>query len=119
MAVRSAGIEAHGLNPRAVAAMADAGVDITSQTSERYGDGDLQWADVVVTVCGDARDQCPMLPPGTVARHWPLPDPARATGSEDDITETFRAVRDELRERVAALLEELRDGQLISQETSQ
>jgi arsenate reductase (thioredoxin) len=103
--VQSAGIEAHGRNPRALAVMAEAGVDISGQESTRLTDAMLDAADLLVTVCGHADEHCPVLPPGTRHVHWPLPDPARATGAEDEINAQFRSVRDEIRRRVAALLE--------------
>lgn len=110
--VQSAGIEAHGKNPRAIAAMAEVGVDIAGQESTRLTDAMLADADLVVTVCGHADEHCPVLPPGTRRVHWPLPDPARATGTEEEITAQFRAVRDDIRQRVSQLLdEELTRGQ--------
>ncbi len=105
--VHSAGIEAHGQNPRAIAVMAEAGIDITGQESTRVTDEMIHAADVVVTVCGHADERCPMLPPGVRKIHWPLDDPAQADGSEDEIMAVFRASRDDIRERVAALLVEL------------
>ena len=102
--VKSAGIEAHGKNPRAIAVMREAGIDISDQESTRLTDDMLQWADWVVTVCGHADEHCPALPPGTRKEHWPLDDPARATGSEEEIMAVFRASRDEIRRRVADLL---------------
>ncbi len=105
--VRSAGIEAHGKNPRAIAVMAEAGVDISDQASTRLTEAMLEWADLVVTVCGHADEHCPVLPPGTRKRHWPLADPARATGSEEEVMQVFRASRDEIRQRVADLLTQL------------
>ncbi len=103
--VASAGIEAHGQNPRAVAVMREAGVDISQQQSTRVDDDMLAAADLVVTVCGHADEHCPVLPPGVRRVHWPLPDPARASGSEDDIMAQFRTVRDDIRGRVQELLE--------------
>ena len=81
----SAGIEAHGKNPRAIAVMQEAGVDISGQESAIVSDEMLQRADVMVTVCGHADEQCPVLPPGVAKVHWPLTDPAKATGSEEEI----------------------------------
>ncbi|MDN3517781.1 arsenate reductase (thioredoxin) [Aquisalimonas lutea] len=104
LTVASAGIEAHGLNPRAVAAMAEDGIDISGQVSTRVTDAMLAGVDRVVTVCGDADEQCPILPPDTSRVHWPLPDPTRVTGTDEEISAAFRRVRDELRERVEALL---------------
>jgi len=105
--IDSAGIEVHGQNPRAIATMAEAGVDISRQHSTLLTDEQLQWADLVVTVCGHADETCPMLPPGTRKEHWPLEDPARAQGSEEQIMAAFSARRDEIRERVADLIERL------------
>jgi arsenate reductase len=103
----SAGIEAHGQNPRAIAAMAEAGIDIAGQQSTVVGDDLLAWADRVVTVCGHADEHCPVLPAGTAKEHWPLSDPAKATGSEDEIQATFRATRDEIERRVRDLIARL------------
>jgi arsenate reductase len=102
--VESAGIEAHGKNPRAIAVMAEAGMDISSQESTVVSEGMLGRADVVVTVCGHADEVCPALPTGVRKLHWPLADPARATGTESEIMEAFRATRDEVERRVRALL---------------
>ena len=107
LAFDSAGIEAHGQNPRAIAAMEEAGVDIRDQRSTRLSSALLDWADRVVTVCGHADENCPVLPPGTEREHWPLEDPARATGSDEAIMATFRATRDEVEERVRALVARL------------
>lgn len=105
--VESAGIEAHGKNPRAIAVMAEAGVDISGQESTKVTDEMLTKADCVVTVCGDADEKCPVLGPGVRKEHWPLADPARAKGTEDEVMEVFRAARDEIRGRVAGLLERM------------
>jgi arsenate reductase len=104
--VESAGIEAHGKNPRAIAVMAEKGVDISGQESTIVDQGMLQRADVVVTVCGHADEMCPALPPSVRKVHWPLADPARATGSEAEILAAFRATRDEVEDRVRRLLSE-------------
>lgn len=101
---RSAGLEARGNNPRAVAVMREAGVDISSQQSKLISDELIARADEVITVCGHADEQCPALPATTPTRHWPIPDPAKARGSEDEIASTFRAVRDDIQRRVARLI---------------
>ncbi len=106
--VQSAGIECHGKNPRAIAVMKEAGLDISGQESTRVTDEMLARADLVVTVCGHADEHCPVLPPGTRKEHWPLPDPARAEGSEEEIMAVFRASRDDIRQRVRELLERCR-----------
>jgi len=100
----SAGIEAHGKNPRAIAVMREAGVDISHQESTRVTPEMLAQADLVVTVCGHADEHCPVLPAGVQKKHWPLEDPAKATGTEDEIMAKFRATRDEVRNRVEDLI---------------
>ena len=108
--VQSAGIEAHGKNPRAIAVMAESGVDISGQESTIITDEMIGDANVVVTVCGHADEQCPALPPPVRKIHWPLSDPAKARGTEDEIMAEFRATRDEVRRRVADLLDSLQRG---------
>jgi arsenate reductase len=108
--IESAGIEAHGKNPRAIAVMREVGVDISGQESTRVTDDMIGRADIVVTVCGHADEYCPALPPGVAKFHWPLRDPAKATGTEDEIMAAFRATRDEVKARVGALLDEFRRG---------
>jgi arsenate reductase len=107
VAVESAGIEAHGKNPRAIAVMTEAGLDISGQESTVVDDAMLRRADVVVTVCGHADELCPALPPSVRKIHWPLTDPAKATGTEQEIMAAFRATRDEVEQRVRELLTDL------------
>ena len=106
--VQSAGIEAHGKNPRAIAVMQEAGVDISGQESTRVTDDMLEQTDLVVTVCGHADEHCPVLPGNTRKIHWPLDDPARAQGSEEEIMQTFRNSRDDIHRRVETLLSALK-----------
>jgi arsenate reductase len=87
--------------------MAEAGVDISGQESTRVTDDMIRRADMVVTVCGHADEHCPALPAGKRKIHWPLSDPAKATGSEEEIMAQFRATRDEVRRRVAELIADL------------
>lgn len=110
--VHSAGIEAHGKNPRAIEVMQEIGIDISGQESTIVDDTMLQNADVLVTVCGHADEQCPVLPPGITKLHWPLTDPAKATGTEEEIMIEFRATRDEIKGRVNELLESIKAGEI-------
>ena len=105
--VQSAGIEAHGKNPRAIAVMQEAGVDISQQESTRLTDDMLANVDVLVTVCGHADEHCPVVPGRINKIHWPLQDPAKVTGSEEQIMQVFRASRDDIRRRVQQLLDTL------------
>jgi arsenate reductase len=106
--VQSAGIEAHGKNPHAIAVMKEAGIDISGQESTKLTPEMIQWADLLVTVCGHADEHCPVLPAGKRKIHWPLTDPAKAKGSEEEIMEVFRASRDDIKRRTEALVTQLR-----------
>lgn len=102
--VRSAGLEAHGLNERAVAAMQKQGVDISSQTSDILNDEMVDWADMVITVCADADENCPLLPARLKKRHMGFIDPAKATGSDAEIEKQFDDVCRQIRDSVLKLL---------------
>lgn len=106
--IRSAGIETHGLNPKAVIVMRELGIDIAQHQSELINTNYLNQCDLVVTLCGDAKDKCPMTPKSVKRIHWPLNDPAQATGSETEIMQTFRQVRDEIEQRVHALANKIK-----------
>lgn len=101
---RSTGVEKHGLNPYAVEAMAEDGIDISQQKSKLIDRDYFNSADLIVTLCGDARDRCPVIPPQAQSVHWPLPDPAQAKGTPEQKMVVFRQVRDEIKKRVAKLI---------------
>lgn len=103
--VYSAGIEAHGLNPNAVKAMKEAGIDISAQTSDIINSEILNHADLVVTLCGDAADKCPVTPPQVKREHWGFDDPAKAQGTEQEKWVFFQRVRDEIGERIKRFAE--------------
>ncbi|WP_041695307.1 arsenate reductase (thioredoxin) [Alicyclobacillus acidocaldarius] len=103
--VQSAGIEAHGLNPRAVQVMQEVGIDISHHRSKLIDPDFLEQADYVITLCGDANDRCPVTPPHVKRLHWGFPDPAKATGSEEEILNQFRQVRDAIGAQIRAFLE--------------
>ena len=98
--VLSAGIEAHGVNPSAIKAMNEAGVDISTQTSDIIDPQILNNADFVVTLCGDAADKCPMTPPHVKRDHWGFDDPAKAEGTDEEKWAFFQRVRDEIGTRI-------------------
>jgi len=102
----SAGIEAHGKNPRAIAVMKEAGVDISGQESKALDPRWLDNLDLLITVCGHADATCPAVPVSCRKEHWPFDDPARAVGSEEEIMDEFRRVRDEVRDRIETFLKE-------------
>ncbi len=89
--VYSAGIEAHGVNPNAVAAMKEVGIDISGQTSDIIAPELLQKADFIVTLCGHANDVCPATPPNKRREHWGFDDPAQAEGTEEEKWAFFSA----------------------------
>jgi arsenate reductase len=98
--VKSAGLEAHGLNPNAVKAMKETGIDITNQTSDVIDSEILHNADLIVTLCGHAADNCPVTPQHIKRVHWGFDDPAKAEGTEEEKWAFFQRVRDEIGERI-------------------
>lgn len=104
---QSAGIESHGKNTRAIDVMREAGGDISRQESTKLTDEMLTSADCVVTLCGHADENCPVLPEGTRKEHWPLDDPGKAMGSEDEIMAVFRASCADIRRRVEDLIKRI------------
>ena len=103
--VRSAGVETHGLNPRAVEVMAEDGLDISNQKSELIDIDYFNSCDLIITLCGDALDKCPIIPNEVNHEHWDLQDPARVSGSDDQILEAFRNTRDLIKVQVEKLTE--------------
>ena len=106
----SAGIETHGLNPRAVRVMAEAGVDISGQRSKKVEDLDLGDLDFVVTVCDHARETCPFFPGRATKVHKGFDDPPRLAEdakTEEEALDHYRRVRDEIRRFVEGLPENL------------
>jgi len=101
----SAGIEAHGKNPRAIEVMREAGVDISHQESEVLDPARLASLDLLVTVCGHADQHCPVIPAACAKAHWPFDDPAKAQGTEQEVMAEFRRVRDQIRARIAAYID--------------
>jgi arsenate reductase len=95
-----AGIEAHGLNPNAVKAMNEVEIDISNQTSDIIDSNLLNGSDLVVTLCGDAADKCPVTPPHVRREHWGFDDPAKAQGTDEEKWAVFQRVRDKLSERI-------------------
>ena len=91
--VYSAGVETHGVNPKAITTMQEDGIDISNHTSnniDEYYDIDF---DFVITVCDNAKERCPFFPTKAKKFHQNFPDPAKATGTENEINEQFRQVR--------------------------
>lgn len=103
--VKSAGLEAHGLNPRAVQVMKEAGIDISGHTSDVIDPEILNKAEYVITLCGHADEHCPVISNKNVVKwHWGFDDPAKATGTEEEIMTKFREVRDAIKARIETFL---------------
>lgn len=100
--VFSAGSEPATVNPDAVRAMAEIGVDISPQRSKGIPEVDPERIDTVVTLC--AEEVCPVYPGHVLRLHWPHDDPAATAGDDDARLAAFRRVRDQLRGRIAGLL---------------
>ena len=91
--VYSAGVETHGVNPRAIATMKDDGLDISEHTSNNILEYTGINFDYVITVCDNAKERCPYFPSNAQKFHYNFPDPAKATGTETEIMKAFSDVR--------------------------
>lgn len=91
--IYSAGIETHGVNPRAIATMLEDNIDISKHTSNNIDEYHNIAFDYVITVCDHAKERCPFFPTNAQKFHYNFPDPAKATGTESQINEEFRSVR--------------------------
>jgi len=100
----SAGIEPKGVNPYTMRAMHEVGIDISGHTSKPMDPDLLTRMDLIVTLCGDARDRCPITPPRVRHLHWPIADPAAVRGTDEEIMRAFRDTREEIARRVRELL---------------
>lgn len=106
----SAGLEPAGVNEKAVRVMKEIGIDISDQMSKPIDEALLNAMDVVITLCDDAAESCPWTPPQIRRIHWSLKDPAKATGTEEEVMDEFRRVRDEIERRIKDLIREATDG---------
>lgn len=96
--VYSAGVEIHGVNPKAIAIMKEDNVDISNHTSNNIDEYKGINFDFVITVCDNAKERCPFFPIAAKKFHYNFPDPAKATGTEEEIKEQFRKVRQQIKE---------------------
>jgi arsenate reductase len=106
-----AGIKPSQVNPRAIQVMGELGIDISQQRSKSVDEMKGEQFDLVITVCDKAAAQCPMFPGNAEILHISFPDPAQATGMEEEILAVFRRVRDELRRQLIPLLKEKWGGE--------
>ncbi|MFM7824509.1 MAG: arsenate reductase ArsC, partial [Candidatus Limnocylindrus sp.] len=107
VAVESAGTEQTFVRPLALRALAEIGIDASAQTSKTLDRFLDEHFDYVITVCDAANDACPTFPHAGAREHWSLPDPSKATGSEEQQLEVFREVRDDLELRVSRFIQRL------------
>lgn len=96
--VYSAGIETHGVNPRAIATMKEDGIDISKHTSNNVNEYANMEFDFVITVCDNAKENCPYFPAKIKMFHNNFPDPAKAKGTETEIMNEFRKVREMIKD---------------------
>jgi arsenate reductase (thioredoxin) len=91
--IYSAGVETHGVNPRAILTMQEDGIDISNYTSNHINEYFNIDFDFVITVCDNAKESCPYFPTQAKKFHYNFPDPAKATGTDEEIMKEFRSVR--------------------------
>ena len=103
--VASVGTHPAGLNPDAVEAMREIGIDISHHRSKGIGEVIGQRFDHVITVCDRAKESCPIFPEASALDHWPIEDPAAARGSSEERKAVFRLVRDEIAQRIRRFLD--------------
>ena len=104
--VYSAGVETHGVNPKAIATMKEIGIDISHHTSNNITEYFGIDFDYVITVCDNAKERCPYFPTKAVKLHYNFPDPAKAIGTEAEINEQFKAVRSLIKDYCEKFVEE-------------
>lgn len=92
--IYSAGIETHGVNKKAIAVMGEDGIDISGHTSNNVDEYSNIKFDFVITVCDNAKENCPFFPSNAVRLHYNFPDPAKAEGTDEEVMDEFRKVRD-------------------------
>jgi len=105
--VYSAGLMSAGVHRRAIAVMKEISIDISTQKSKTIDKNLLEKMDIIVTVCGNAEESCPWTPPHIKRIHWPIKDPVGTIGTEEEIMNEFRRARDEIKEKVKKLIEEI------------
>ncbi len=104
--VYSAGIETHGVNPKAIEVMKEDGIDISHHTSNNFDEYKSLHFDYVITVCDNAKEKCPFFPSSAKKFHQNFPDPAKAGGSKEEIMQEFRNVRDRIKAYAKKFIEE-------------
>jgi len=104
--IYSAGVETHGVNPKAIAIMKEDGIDISNHTSNNVSEYSAIDFDFIITVCDNAKERCPYFPSEAKKFHYNFPDPAKAQGTEEEILQQFRNVRDMIKDYCEKFVEE-------------
>jgi len=104
--IYSAGVETHGVNPRAIATMEEDGIDISNHSSNNVDEYRNIDYDYVITVCDNAKERCPYFPTKAKKFHYNFPDPAKAKGTEEEIKQEFKVVREMIKEYCKKFVEE-------------
>jgi arsenate reductase len=104
--IYSAGIETHSVNPKAIEIMKRDGIDISKHTSNHINEYLGIDFDFVITVCDNAKESCPYFPTNAVKLHYNFPDPARAIGTDEEVMEQFREVREMIRKYIQNFVNE-------------
>lgn len=102
----SAGVETHGVNPKAIATMKEDGIDISNHTSNNIDEYINIDFDFVITVCDNAKERCPFFPTKAQKFHYNFPDPAKTTGTKEEIIKQFREVRQMIKDFCKNFVEE-------------
>ena len=108
--VYSAGVETHGVNPRAIVIMNEDGIDISNHTSNNITEYLKVDFDYVISVCDNAKERCPYFPTKALKFHYNFPDPAKATGTEEEIMEAFEKVRELIKAYCTVFVQEQMNG---------
>ena len=100
--ISSAGTEAHGMNPNTIKTMNEIGIDISNQISEKINQEDLNNYDLIITLCGDAKDKCPVISTGKHI-HWDIKDPAKYKGNDEELINKYSKIRDIIINKIKSL----------------
>ena len=107
--IKSAGTEVHGVNPMAIEVMKDISISISHYKSKKINNEDLGGFDLIITLCGDARDKCPVIEPESRHIHWDIDDPANFKGNHKEVKKKYSEVRDLIFDNIIELKDKLRN----------
>ena len=105
--VSSAGTEARCINPHAIKSMNDIGIDISNQTSKKIDLSKLDSYDLIITLCGDAKDNCPVIKPNSKHLHWDIEDPAKCKEDKEESIKKYSMIRDLIIDKIKLLKNDL------------